>query len=272
LGGRTITQVEKPTILKLGGSAITVKESPFTPNEEAIIRLADEIKRANVIPLILVHGGGSFGHPLAEKYNLTGGLTDPSQLIGFVKTHEAMVCLNRLLVNALIDRGIPAFGMPPSSLMLMKKGRVEILQLRCLTKAIENGLTPVLYGDVAFDLDKGFNILSGDKIVASLALKLGAKRVVMAVDVDGIYTSDPKVEPSARLIRHLTLDDLEQLYITIGKPRASDVTGGMLGKVLELVGPVKQDIEAIIVNALKPNNVYKALKGEEPVGTRISRT
>jgi len=209
---------------------------------------------------------------LAEKYNITGGLADRSQLIGFVKTHEAMVSLNRLVVNALIDCGVPAFGMPPSSFILMKQGKVQIPELESLRKALEIGLSPVLYGDVAFDFDRGFDILSGDKIAASLAVRLAAKRVIMAVDVDGIYTDDPKTQPGAQLIRHLTLYDLEQLHIKIRKSRASDVTGGMLGKIHELRAPVREGIEAIIVNALKPNNVYEALRGEESVGTRISRT
>lgn len=271
-GETTIPLIEKPVILKLGGSAITIKEKTFTPNKKAIARLGAEIKRANVGPLILVHGGGSFGHPLAEKYRLTDGFCDSSQLIGFVKTHEAMVSLNGLLVNSLIDRGVPAFGMPPSSFMLMKHGRVQVLESRSLKRAIEIGLTPVLYGDVAFDLHKGFDILSGDKIAALLAVELGAERIIMAVDVDGIYTDDPKVESAARLIRRLTLDDLRNLHVKIGKPKVSDVTGGMLGKVLELAVPIEQGVEAVIVNGLRPNDVYRALKGEECVGTRITKT
>jgi len=249
-----------------------MKEKPFTPNKKAITRLAEEIKRANVNHLILIHGGGSFGHPLAEKYRLTNGFADPSQLIGFVKTHEAMVSLNKLVVNALIDCDVPAFGMPPSSFMLMRQDRVQILESGSLTKAIEVGLTPVLYGDVAFDLDRGFNILSGDKIAALLAIRLGAEKIVMAVDVDGIHTSDPKVEQSAQLIHHLTLDDLKRLHVNIERSKVSDVTGGMLGKVLELAAAIEKGIEAIIVNGLKPNNVYKALKGEELIGTRIAKT
>jgi isopentenyl phosphate kinase len=46
----------KPTVLKLGGSVITNKKKPATANLKAIERLADEISRANVSHLILVHG------------------------------------------------------------------------------------------------------------------------------------------------------------------------------------------------------------------------
>ena len=262
---------DRPIILKLGGSAITTKDKVLTPRPKVIKRLAKEIAKAKVSPLIIIHGGGSFGHPIAEKYKLTSGLNDPSQLIGFVETHEAMVSLNRLVVNALIDSRVPAFGMPPSSFMLMKQGKVQILRIKILKEAIKKGLVPVLYGDVAFDLDKGFDILSGDKIAGFLAIRLDAKMVIMAVDVDGIFTDDPNVEPSAELIPHITLDELEGLQAKIGESRNSDVTGGMFGKMSELAAPVECGIEALIVNALKPNNIYKALRGKEVVGTRITK-
>jgi len=257
-------------ILKLGGSVITKKEKVLTPRLEVIKRLAREIAEAKISPLLIIHGGGSFGHPIAEKYNLAGGLKNPSQLIGFVKTHEAMVSLNKIVVDALINYGVPAFGMSPSSFMLMEEGKIQIMGLETLREAIKKGLVPVLYGDVAFDLDKGFNILSGDKIAAFLGVKLKAKKIIMAVDVDGVFTEDPKLEPSAKLIPNLTLSELEKARIKISGSKGSDVTGGMLGKILELTIPVKHGVEALIVNALKPNNVYKALKGEEIIGTKIT--
>ena len=57
----------------------------------------------------------------------------------------------------------------------------------------------------------------------------------------------------------------------IGEARVTDVTGGMLGKVLELMPAVEKGIQVIIVNAAKPSNVYKALKNERVVGTVIER-
>jgi isopentenyl phosphate kinase len=257
--------------LKLGGSAITRKEKPLTPRLDVIRRLAVEVAKAGVFPLLIVHGGGSYGHPLAKKYRITDGFKDSSQLTGLVKTHEAMTALNRLVVNALIDQGVSAFSMSSSSIILMKHDMIQVLETRPLTKALEIGLTPVLCGDVAFDSEKGCTILSGDKIVASLAVELGAKRIVMGVDVDGLFTGDPKVDLSVKLVRHLTLEELKSLQTKIGKAGAPDVTGGMFGKVTELATPIARGIEVVIVNALRPDGVYKALRGEETLGTKITK-
>ncbi len=64
-------------ILKLGGSVVTHKDRPRTPNTEAITRLATEVATAGPRRLIMVHGGGSYGHPLAKEYDITSWLQIP---------------------------------------------------------------------------------------------------------------------------------------------------------------------------------------------------
>jgi isopentenyl phosphate kinase len=70
----------RPIILKIGGSAITDKTGEAQPKTEIINRLAEEIKRADLDNLIVVHGGGSFGHPTAARYGIKDGYKeDPTQ-------------------------------------------------------------------------------------------------------------------------------------------------------------------------------------------------
>ena len=261
----------KPTILKLGGSVITVKDKPLTPNMDAIKRLAKEIAEANVSSLIIVHGGGSYGHPIAAEYNIAEGLKCEDQIPGFSKTHNAMVSLNMLVVNALLGEGLPAFSIAPSSFVVTKRGRIQILYRDVLEHAVKIGFIPVLYGDAVFDSEMGFTILSGDQLVSRLAIELDAERIIVGVDVDGLFTADPKTDRSARLIPHVTLNELKDIMGKIGGSRVIDVTGGMMGKISELTIPVMNGIEAFILNASKPGNIHRALKGEKVVGTRIIR-
>ena len=93
----------RPIILKLGGSAITDKTAEATPKTEIINQLSEEIKRADLDNLIVVHGGGSFGHPTAAKYNLKDGYNeDPTKKFGFAETHHMMTVLNGLVMDSLI--------------------------------------------------------------------------------------------------------------------------------------------------------------------------
>ncbi|PVX25322.1 MAG: hypothetical protein CW691_04905 [Candidatus Bathyarchaeum sp.] len=261
----------KPTVLKLGGSVITDKNKPATANLETIKRLADEISRAKVSSLILVHGGGSFGHPVAKKYNLTDGYGDPSQVQGFSETHRAMTQLNSLVMEALISYNINAVVVQPSSCVVTKAGRIQSMERKPIKRMLDMGLVPVLFGDAVLDSEKGFAILSGDQLVASLAINFGASRIIMGGDVDGLYTADPKSCSSAKLIRQVTLEELKAQKHEIEGSTATDVTGGMLGKMHELVPAIEKNIQTLIVNATKPLRVYKALKGEEVIGTIIKK-
>jgi isopentenyl phosphate kinase len=93
----------------------------------------------------------------------------------------------------------------------------------------------------------------------------------MGGDVDGIFTEDPKTSSKAKLIERVTLEELKTQKHEIKGSKATDVTGGMLGKMHELIPAIEQDIQTLIVNATKPLRVYKALMGEQVVGTIIEK-
>ncbi len=236
---------------------------------KAIERLSREVSEAKVSRLILIHGGGSFGHPLAKQYALKEGYKQKSQLMGFSKTCQAMVTLNKLVVDALIRQNINAVGLQPSAFVVTNSGRISCIEEQPLRKLLEIGLVPVLYGDAVFDFDLGFTILSGDQLAAFLAMQLGASQIILGIDEDGLYTSDPKSVPSARLIPRITLQELRDMQHEIEEAKVTDVTRGMLGKILELMPAVEKGIPALIVNAAKPNNIYKVLKGEKVTSTTI---
>jgi isopentenyl phosphate kinase len=258
------------TVLKLGGSVITNKEKELTPRLTTIERLAKEISRANISPLILVHGGGSFGHPLAKRYRIKEGYNrKASQLIGFAKTHQAMRALNKLVVDALVKEKIPAVAVSPSSFIMTKAERIHSFSDEPLTTLLQLGLVPVLFGDAVFDFDKGFTILSGDQLIAHIALRFKAERIIVGADVDGLCTHDPKTRKEARLLTSVNLEELPTILRQIEETKTNDVTGGMPSKVKEIVPAVENGISVFLVNAAKPNRLYKALKNEQVKGTRI---
>ena len=223
-------------VLKLGGSVITEKDKPMIPDLDAIHRLAKEISDANVEQLIIVHGGGSFGHPLAEQYKIKEGYKEPSLIKGFTKTHQAMIELNKLVVDALIQNNVAAFSVSPSSCIITKTGRIQLFCDSILKSLLENKFVPVLFGDAVVDNDIGFTILSGDQLIVVLATRFNVKEIIFGVDVDGLFTADPKENTNAQLIPNITLHELKALKNSIDKAKTADVTGGMFGKILEHFG------------------------------------
>ncbi|MEM3579398.1 MAG: isopentenyl phosphate kinase [Candidatus Bathyarchaeia archaeon] len=261
----------KPTILKIGGSVITDKSKEMEVRMDAISRLAEEILEANPKNLIIVHGGGSFGHPLAQKHAIKGGFKDASQIVGFAETHHVMTVLNGLFMDALIWRSIPAVSIAPSSCIITKNGRITCFEDSSMKKLLEMGFIPVLYGDVVLDTELGFTILSGDQLTSFLALRFNAKNILIGVDVDGIYDVDPKTNAKARMLEHLTLEQLRKVQGLLGGSNVCDVTGGMANKIAELLPAIEHGIPVLIVNASKPRYLYKALKGERVKSTLIEK-
>ena len=259
----------QPVIIKLGGSVITKKDSPKTLSTH-LPRIVREIRSAIPSRLVIVHGGGSFGHHAAGKYGVQNGSDtrpSPEQLIGFAETQQAMEELNNHVVGEFLEAGLPAFPLQLSSLVMMENGRIKTFPIHIIRRALSLGLVPVLYGVPAFDTKKKFCILSGDEIVQYLAKKLHASTVVLASDVDGVMTADPKVE-KAELIKTVSNKNVGKLKLL--SSGASDVTGGMLRKVQELLSLASAGIESEIINATVPGNLKRALKGEK-VGTTIKQ-
>lgn len=253
-------------VLKLGGSVTTVKNKPMTADDRNIRRLAEEIATARPQKLIVVHGGGSFGHPVAKQYGIDEGFTYDQQVLGFSKTRQAMVALNSLIVDALLDMAVPAVSVTPSSFIVTDDGRIGSVNFEVVSRLVDRGIVPVLYGDAVLDSAKGFSILSGDQLAVRLAVGLRASRLVFGVDVDGVYTSNPKLDPGARLIERLPLEKLTGL-VEVGRSLTTDVTGGMFGKVSEAAAAVEAGVEVMIVNAAKPGIILKALRVKPVTGT-----
>jgi isopentenyl phosphate kinase len=79
-------------LVKLGGSVITFKEKPLSPNFKAIKDLSRVLASVQM-PAVFVHGGGSFGHYWSVKYKMH---TKPDRydLRGISIVHESMIALN----------------------------------------------------------------------------------------------------------------------------------------------------------------------------------
>jgi isopentenyl phosphate kinase len=261
----------KPVILKIGGSVITDKNGDLAAKTEVINRLAEEVAKANIKNLIVVHGGGSFGHPTAQKHGIKEGFKQDGQKLGFAETHHVMTVLNGLVMDAFVWHEIPAVSVTPSSCVITENGRIKQFEDAALRMLLKLGFTPVLYGDVTLDEKLGFTVLSGDQLVAHLAMKFNACKIIMGVDTDGLHDTDPKTDKNARLYTHLTLKELCAVQGKLTKPTAADVTGGMFGKVNELLPAVEKGIPVSIVNGAKPSRVYRALAGEKVEGTLIEK-
>jgi len=254
-------------ILKLGGSVITDKSKECFFRKEIVDNLSKGIKKANK-EIILIHGAGSFGHIQAKKYQLNKGYNDKGQLHGFSVTHERVQRLNTLVLKSLQDNGIPAVSISPHSVVKLDNHKLADMNYNIFEEYLENQFTPVTFGDVVLDNKLRFSICSGDLLSIALAKHFKPEKVIYVIDVDGLYTSNPKINKNAKLIESSTIGQLESLTTSLDSH--ADVTGGMGGKIDAIKNIAKLGINIILVNGNKPDRLFKVLVEENAPSTIIS--
>lgn len=259
-------------ILKLGGSLLTDKNIPFSLRENILEKSINQIIESKKL-IILIHGGGSFGHPIAKEYHISQGLnnTVKDQIIGLSKTHEAMNKFNSIIIDNLIEKGYSAISVQPSSIFIQDFGEIILKSIDPIEKMLELGVMPVLYGDILFSWDSSFTILSGDQIMLKLCEKIQKfkiSKIIFAIEEDGIFIRD---NGNKKLALTLKSNDLNFIKLA-NLDQKIDVTGGIKGKIEKIKEILKFDIPVQIINGLKNENILKALNNEYFKCTSIEPT
>lgn len=251
--------------LKLGGSLITDKRGEESVRDEVLQRIAAEVAQAlhdrPDLRLVLGHGSGSFGHVAARKYGTRTGVSGNAGWYGFGATGDAAARLNRAVTAALLAQGIPVWSIQPGAILRCRDGVIVDGATWPVMTALANGLIPVIYGDVVLDEVRGGTIASTEEIFAWLADQLLPHRIVLAGEVDGVYTADPLRFADAQHVPLILPADLPALEAGIGGSHGADVTGGMLAKVEHCVELVQKHprLEIVICSGLVPGHVHEAL-------------
>ena len=243
-------------VLKLGGSFVTDKAGDCAIHHDRIAACAGEIAHRPGIQVVLVHGAGSCGHPQAYRHRLDRGVP-PGDVAGISETHSAVVRLNMAIVDALRKAGREAVGIHLLGHCVAAGGRLENPDWRAVDLMLSLGITPVLHGDVVMDTVRGASVVSGDQLVASLARALSPDRVGLATDVPGVLGGDGSVVERIRR---------GQAGRLAGGSRSTDVTGGMEGKLAELLALADAGIGSSIFHASRTGDF---LDGRPHGGTLV---
>jgi len=234
------------TIIKLGGSIITDKSRPYIPNLPVLKRLAREIKKSGV-PVIIVHGAGSFAHTSAKKY---GGKKGYSSQIGISRVFNDAIKINNVVVECLISKRLPAISFRPNSLFVARGGKMKYHNLDAVLLSLKQELIPVLYGDVILDEKWKTTIFSGETIILHLVLFL-QKKDIKVEKVIQVGRTDGVQDENGKTIRQISLTSFKKYKKTIFGSNETDVTGGMLHKVEVSLVLAKGNVPTSIISGLK---------------------
>ncbi|MEM2909005.1 MAG: isopentenyl phosphate kinase [Candidatus Bilamarchaeaceae archaeon] len=247
-------------ILKIGGSLIAPKSSDKPLFQKDVM---DEIAAAlssyvaKNKQLVIVHGAGSFGHLLVKKAGFSGIKTKEDEK-NAAEIHASCRQLSKNVINSLAEKGIQVTYIDPSKVIVQRGGRITRFDTSEIESQLAKRIIPVLHGDIVPDEIFGASVCSGDQIVAWLAKKADA--VVFATDVDGV------LDKNGNIIKMINKKNVRVALKHISGAR-NDVTGGMRGKVLEIL---KSNVPTWIVNGRHPERIVEALSGKQTVGTLIA--
>jgi len=256
-------------VIKLGGAAITDK-SRFSVIDRKTIASAARVL-AKHKDYILVHGAGSFGHIPVNKYKLRGPIRSQRQLIGYAKTKASLLKLESETVSILAENRIPVAPVAASSCLIADRGRIVSQNLDIIASMLELDLVPYIGGDLVQDRSLGACVVSGDQIAANMAIAFRAHSLIFGTDIDGLFTADPKLDRRAKLIQNLDIATLREWVEKAGPANVPDVSGGMRGKLAEMLPVVRAGIKVTIINLNHPQRLQRAIAGKPVRGTTISR-
>ena len=268
-----IRNQQSTIFLKLGGSLITDKTRIEHARRPIIRRLAREIKAAREarpdLQLVLGHGSGSFGHVAAKKHGTREGVKDRSGWLGYAEVAAAAARLNQIVADLFVAEGAPVVSLPPSASARCDDGRLSYLDTFVLRAMLEHGLVPLVQGDVALDAVRGATIVSTEDVFLYLVREFQPTHILLAGEVAGVYDHR---DATGAIIPVITLGNVEQYTSALGGSHGADVTGGMLGKVNQMLDVVQHHpavVARVFSGAVRGNVQRLLIDPDAPIGTAI---
>ena len=133
-----------------------------------------------------------------------------------------------------------------------------------LYRLLELGAIPIINENDTVATDE-IVIGDNDTLAAIVATGIGADKLILLSDIDGLYTADPHTNPDAKLLHRITVID-DQIMALGGKAGSGLGTGGMVTKLQAAKICMEHGCAMVITNGREPMNLYDILDGKQ-VGT-----
>lgn len=110
---------------------------------------------------------------------------------------------------------------------------------------------------VMFGCGTGCPFFSTDTAAVLRAAEIGADAILLAKNIDGVYSADPKVDPSAVKYDSISYDDVLAQHLAVMDSTATSLA-------------MDNDIPVIVFALAEPENIVRVLQGEK-LGTTVTK-
>jgi uridylate kinase len=220
-------------LLKLSGEALGAQGI----DPQALLSLTEQLSRGIArSELALVVGGGNF---------IRGAqLTHIDRVVA-----DQMGMLATVLNGMALQQSLESQGIPVILQSAIPVSYAQPLDPIAARRALSEKKIVIFAGGT------GNPFVTTDTAAAIRASEIGAKVLLKATDVPGVYSADPKKNPKAKLYRELTLDEAIEKKLNV-----MDLTALTICR--------ENKITIRVFDVFAPGNLERALRGE-PVGTVV---
>jgi aspartate kinase len=198
-------------VQKFGGTSVG--------SEERIAAVAKIIKEASVTNSIVVVVSAMSGETnrLIELAKSFGDNPSKREFDALISTGEKVSAA--LLAMALHQIGIDAKSYTASQIAMKttdsySKARILGVNSKKIQDALDNGIIPIITGFQGITESGDVTTLGrggSDTTAVAIAAQMKAKRCDIYTDVEGIYTTDPRVVPEAKKLDSITMEEMLEL-------------------------------------------------------------
>jgi glutamate 5-kinase len=137
-----------------------------------------------------------------------------------------------------------------------------------VNRLLEMGALPIINENDTVATDE-IAVGDNDTLGAIVAVSTRAELLVILSDIDGLFTADPKTDPTATLITDVT-EITDDIIALAGGAGSSLGTGGMHTKISAATLCMENGTDMIIASGSDPYLLYDIADGK-PVGTRFHK-
>lgn len=258
---RDLSAIQR-VVVKVGTNLLSTKEGI---DEGCIDRIAEQLvalQKKGLQVLLVTSGAIGMG---AKELKLTGAVKQ-------VAMRQACASVGQPLLMSSYRRAFKKHGVVCSQILLTRKemnNRHTYVNLRNSSfTLLDMGVIPIFNeNDTVSTAEIGSAFGDNDRMSAMVASKIDADLLIILTDIAGLYTADPKKDPSARLISDIELLDNEILAYAGGAGSLFS-TGGMKTKLLAAKIAAVGGCGSIIASGYEPEVLVRLMEGEA-LGTFI---
>ncbi|MFD4292735.1 UMP kinase [Rhodococcus sp. NPDC058505] len=229
----------KRVLLKLGGEMFGGGEVGLDPDVvQTVARQIKAVVESGVQVAVVIGGGNFFRGAELQQRGMDRARSDYMGMLGTV-----MNCL--ALQDFLEKEGIDT---RVQTAITMGQVAEPYLPLRA-RRHLEKGRV------VIFGAGMGMPYFSTDTTAAQRALEIGAEVVLMAKAVDGVYTADPRLDPTATMYTEISHREVIERGLKVADATAFSLC-------------MDNQMPIMVFNLLTEGNIARAVSGEK-IGTLV---